>query len=156
MKLDHDDCWRPYESWAAGNVDEGEWEIHECGSSGVRVSSQSVLSFEEFMRQISSPKKKQPKEDEGAKSMDGAEFEGLGGDPDESLDNEEANIPRAWDVSSVHDLEHVANALQEELQGIFWDSWVNSAEWRLEPTDSDTAPPNLFLEDDLMDLLGDL
>lgn len=31
MKLDHDGQWRPYESWVDGNVEEGEWQRHECG-----------------------------------------------------------------------------------------------------------------------------
>jgi hypothetical protein len=30
MKQDYDGRWRPYESWAAGNAEEGEWLLHEC------------------------------------------------------------------------------------------------------------------------------
>jgi hypothetical protein len=32
MKRDHDDQWRPYESWKAETVDEGEWKSHECSA----------------------------------------------------------------------------------------------------------------------------
>ncbi len=30
MKADHDDRWRPYESWKDGACDEGEWVMHQC------------------------------------------------------------------------------------------------------------------------------
>jgi hypothetical protein len=33
IKLDNDGTWRPYESWAAGNVEEDEWRLHECCGS---------------------------------------------------------------------------------------------------------------------------
>ncbi len=32
LKEDCDKRWRPYESWAAGNVSENEWELHQCQS----------------------------------------------------------------------------------------------------------------------------
>lgn len=31
MKQDRDGKWRPYESWQAGNADEGEFKLHNCG-----------------------------------------------------------------------------------------------------------------------------
>jgi hypothetical protein len=31
LKQDSPGCWRPYESWAAGSVDENEWRLHQCG-----------------------------------------------------------------------------------------------------------------------------
>lgn len=30
LKLDCDSRWRPYESWFAGTVEEGEWKLHKC------------------------------------------------------------------------------------------------------------------------------
>ncbi|RMG02506.1 MAG: hypothetical protein D6741_03665 [Planctomycetota bacterium] len=30
LKQDWDGQWRPYESWVAGTVDEGEWKTHDC------------------------------------------------------------------------------------------------------------------------------
>ena len=32
VKRDYDGKWRPYESWAAGNVDENEWRLHDCSA----------------------------------------------------------------------------------------------------------------------------
>ncbi len=34
LKRDYDGRWRPYESWAAGNVDEDEWQLHNCPALG--------------------------------------------------------------------------------------------------------------------------
>ena len=34
LKRDYDDKWRPYESWAAGNVGENEWRRHDCSVIG--------------------------------------------------------------------------------------------------------------------------
>lgn len=39
IKQDFDGSWRPYESWAAGNVDENEWVRHRC-SRPAAVDSQ--------------------------------------------------------------------------------------------------------------------
>jgi len=33
LHCDSDGRWRPYESWAAGTVDEGEWVLHDCYGS---------------------------------------------------------------------------------------------------------------------------
>ena len=30
MKNDYDGQWRPYESWFDGEVEEGEWRLHDC------------------------------------------------------------------------------------------------------------------------------
>lgn len=32
FKVDYDGRWRPYESWTAGNCDEGEWILHRCST----------------------------------------------------------------------------------------------------------------------------
>ena len=33
LKCDSDGYWRPYESWVAKTVDEGEWVLHSCKAS---------------------------------------------------------------------------------------------------------------------------
>jgi hypothetical protein len=42
MKKDYNEQWRPYESWAAGKCDEGEWVPHSC--SGNRGAGQRVFT----------------------------------------------------------------------------------------------------------------
>jgi hypothetical protein len=38
LKEDSPGCWRPYESWVAGTVSEGEWVLHRCCEEGSRKS----------------------------------------------------------------------------------------------------------------------
>ncbi len=31
MKRDYDGTWRPYASWVAGDAQQNEWLLHDCG-----------------------------------------------------------------------------------------------------------------------------
>lgn len=33
-----DGAWRPFESWVAGNADQGEWSYHDCPTADRRAA----------------------------------------------------------------------------------------------------------------------
>lgn len=43
LKQDGDGIWRPYKSWVAGDVDEGTWELHQCGVASSSAEQSPVL-----------------------------------------------------------------------------------------------------------------
>ncbi len=144
MKRDHDDSWRPYESWAAGNVDEGEWVIHECGVGGVRASSDIGAAFFEALEKMTS--KPSDLDSNDSDRIPGEEE--VDEDVGEDFFDETLSATESWSVSSIEELEDVASSLQGELQVLLWEAWVESAEWRLFPIANNSGPPNVFLEDD--------
>lgn len=53
-----DGVWRPYKSWAAGDVAENEWELHDCPSAERRadiLARQSPQALERVVNQDDEP-----------------------------------------------------------------------------------------------------
>ena len=44
LKKDRDNVWRPYKSWVDGQVEVGEWKLHECPKNQVGTSHQLVAA----------------------------------------------------------------------------------------------------------------